>query len=70
MNVWLVIEEFPDYETEISVHGTETQARAQVQKILDFHASENRVLRQWDDDRLIWSGTNEWLVEIQRKEVL
>ena len=69
MNVWLLIEQFADYEDDVSVFSSHEKALARVQEVLDHYASEGIEMTQWEGQE-IWSGRgNKYHIELKSRDV-
>ena len=69
MKVWLVIEEFPDYNRETLVFSSEVKAEQAVDEILaDYVKNENPLTRDGTKD--LWlDKRGECSIEIEEQEI-
>ena len=68
MRVFIVIEEYPDYASEINVFSTRAKADAHVESCLKDYVSMGRtVVHENDDD--MWTDGDRSSIEIVEKDV-
>jgi hypothetical protein len=69
MKVWLVIEEFPDYQRDILVFDSRVKAERGVDDILADYVKEENPLTRSDAQDLWRDERGECSVEIEEQEI-